>query len=153
MSAHSAGAYTATLLVMGVHPPPSPARANFTLIMNECTPESSGYYSVHSVVRIVTKSPKSYLYSLHLSDKSLIAIPWPNEQMSECLVGGRGRNQTRQNSFQPSTIISKLTINTYTRKRKNDVSKKLLIFRTMELDVTSLFGLLCTALLIGRDLG
>jgi hypothetical protein len=32
-----------------VHPPPSPARANFTL-MTECTPESSGYDSVYSVV-------------------------------------------------------------------------------------------------------
>ena len=55
MSAHSAGAYTATLLVMvnvmrgvGVNPPPSPARADFTL-MTECTPESSGCYSVYSV--------------------------------------------------------------------------------------------------------
>jgi hypothetical protein len=48
VSAHSAGAYTATLLVMvnvmrggGRALPPSPARANFTL-MTECTPESSG---------------------------------------------------------------------------------------------------------------
>jgi hypothetical protein len=32
-----------------VHPPPSPARANFTLMM-ECTPENSGCYSVYSVV-------------------------------------------------------------------------------------------------------
>ncbi len=31
-----------------MHPPPSPARANFTL-MTECTPESSGCYSVYSV--------------------------------------------------------------------------------------------------------
>ncbi len=29
-------------------PPPSPARADFTL-MTECTPESSGCYSVYSV--------------------------------------------------------------------------------------------------------
>ncbi len=56
MSAHSAGAYTATLLVMvnvingvGVHPPPSPARANFTF-MTECAPESSHCNSVYSVV-------------------------------------------------------------------------------------------------------
>ncbi len=55
VSAHSAGAYTATWLVMvnvvkgvGVHPPPSPAWANFTLMM-ECTSESSRYYSVYSV--------------------------------------------------------------------------------------------------------
>jgi hypothetical protein len=33
-----------------VHPPPSPAWANFTLMM-ECTPESSRCYSVYSVVR------------------------------------------------------------------------------------------------------
>ncbi len=32
----------------GVHPPPLPARANFTLI-TECTPESSGCNSVYSV--------------------------------------------------------------------------------------------------------
>jgi hypothetical protein len=31
-----------------MHPPPSPDRANFTL-MTECTPESSGCYSVYSV--------------------------------------------------------------------------------------------------------
>ncbi len=55
VSAHSAGAYTATLLMMvnvikgvGVHPPHSPARANFTLI-TECTPESSRCNSVYSV--------------------------------------------------------------------------------------------------------
>jgi len=57
VSAHSAGAYTATLLVMvnvkrggGRAPPPSPARTNFTLI-TECTPESSGCNSVYSVGR------------------------------------------------------------------------------------------------------
>jgi hypothetical protein len=31
-----------------VHPPPSPTRANFTL-MTECAPESRRYYSVYSV--------------------------------------------------------------------------------------------------------
>jgi hypothetical protein len=35
-----------------VHPPPSPARANFTL-MSECTPESSACYSVYSVLHTV----------------------------------------------------------------------------------------------------
>ncbi len=62
MSAHSAGAYTSTLLVMvnvmkggGVHPPPSPARANFTL-MTECTPERSCCYSVYSVVEVTMNS-------------------------------------------------------------------------------------------------
>ncbi len=32
-----------------MHPPPSPARAYFTL-MTECTPENRCYYSVYSVV-------------------------------------------------------------------------------------------------------
>ncbi len=36
-----------------MHPAPSPARANFTLI-TECTPESSGCNSVHSVVYTVS---------------------------------------------------------------------------------------------------
>ncbi len=56
MSAHLAGTYTATLLVMvnvmkggGRAPPTAPAWANFTLMM-ECTPESSRCYSVYSVV-------------------------------------------------------------------------------------------------------
>ncbi len=31
-----------------MHPPPSPAWANFTLMM-ECTPESNCFYSVYSV--------------------------------------------------------------------------------------------------------
>ncbi len=31
-----------------MHPPPSPAQANFTLI-TECTPQSRRYYSVYSV--------------------------------------------------------------------------------------------------------
>ncbi len=55
---HSAGPYTATLLVMvnvikggGCAPPPSPAQVNSTL-MTECTPESRRYYSVYSVVLI-----------------------------------------------------------------------------------------------------
>ncbi len=38
-----------------MHPPPSPARANFT-IMTECTPESSGCYSAYSVVLPVVYS-------------------------------------------------------------------------------------------------
>ncbi len=50
-----------TLLVMGVggHPPPSPARASFTLMM-ECMPESRRCYSVDSVGGTST-------YILHLS--------------------------------------------------------------------------------------
>ncbi len=59
MSAHSAGAYTATLLLMvnvmkggGRAPPTLTILANFTLMM-ECKPESSRCYSVYSVVDIV----------------------------------------------------------------------------------------------------
>ncbi len=39
---------------MGVHPPPSPGQANFTL-MTECAPESRRYYSVYSVVSTAFK--------------------------------------------------------------------------------------------------
>ncbi len=60
MSALSAGAYTATLLVMvnvmkggGRAPPTLTSQANFTL-MTECTPESRRYYSVYSVDGAVT---------------------------------------------------------------------------------------------------
>ena len=56
VSAHSAGAYTATLLVMvmvvkggGRAPLTLISQANFTLMM-ECTPESGRYHSVYSVV-------------------------------------------------------------------------------------------------------
>ena len=35
-----------------MHPPPSPARSNFTLV-TECTPESSRCNSVYSVVKFV----------------------------------------------------------------------------------------------------
>jgi hypothetical protein len=56
VSTYTAGAYTATLLVMvyvikgGGHAPPTlPAWAYFTLMM-ECTPESSRFYSMYSVV-------------------------------------------------------------------------------------------------------
>jgi hypothetical protein len=56
VSAHSAGEYTVTLLVMvivvkggGRAPPTLTSQANFTLMM-ECTPESGRYHSVYSVV-------------------------------------------------------------------------------------------------------
>ncbi len=39
-----------------MHPPPSPARAYFTLMI-ECTPESSGYYSVYSVAETPQPPP------------------------------------------------------------------------------------------------
>ncbi len=38
---------------VGVHPPPSSAWSNFTLMM-ECTPESSRCYSVYSVAETVS---------------------------------------------------------------------------------------------------
>ncbi len=39
-----------------MHPPPSPAGTDFTLI-TECTPESSGFNSVYSVVRSIPHWP------------------------------------------------------------------------------------------------
>ncbi len=47
---------------VGVHPPPSPARANFTL-MTECTPETSGCYSVYSVA---DTPPLFHLYPIYV---------------------------------------------------------------------------------------
>ncbi len=50
-----------------MNPPPSPAWANFTLMM-ECTPESECCYSVYSVVVVVSWIVKSpFCYSLVLS--------------------------------------------------------------------------------------
>ncbi len=83
MSAHSAGAYTATLLVMvnvmkggGRAPPPSPARANFTL-MTECTPENSGCYSVLCGVDRVVDGGQCGLQLFHIGRGI-----WPNENIS-----------------------------------------------------------------------
>ena len=62
------GVYTATLLVMvnvmkgGGRPPPSPAWANFTLMM-ECTSESSRYYSVYSIVHTFLLDQPAYSLS------------------------------------------------------------------------------------------
>jgi hypothetical protein len=60
VAAHSAGTYTATLLVIvnamkggGRAPPPPPAWANFTLMI-KCTPESSRCYSVYSVEETIS---------------------------------------------------------------------------------------------------
>ncbi len=41
-----------------MHPPPSPARTNFTLI-TECTPESSGCNFVYSVVKPAAAAPST----------------------------------------------------------------------------------------------
>jgi hypothetical protein len=54
-----------------VHPPPSPARANFTL-MTECTPESSGCNSVYSVVLICIISSVAYFVCGRLRVRSQI---------------------------------------------------------------------------------
>jgi hypothetical protein len=54
ISAHSAGAYIATLWE-GVYPAPSSAWANFS-IMIECTPESGCCHSVCTLWRIVSAS-------------------------------------------------------------------------------------------------
>jgi hypothetical protein len=53
-----------------MHPPPSPARANFTLI-TECTPESSGCNSVYSVVQNVVICSE---YRVYLPSNPLISI-------------------------------------------------------------------------------
>ncbi len=83
-SAHSAGAYTAILLVMvnvikggGRAPPPSPARANFTLL-TECTPKSSGCNSVYSVIHIFfCHSKKGIEYTkLYNCNNTRIDILW-----------------------------------------------------------------------------
>ncbi len=82
LSTHSAGAFTATLLVMGnvmreggrSPPPPSPARANFTL-MTECTPESSGCYSVFTTKKYVFYFIFSYVFlSTNSADKTFIVL-------------------------------------------------------------------------------
>ncbi len=66
VSAHSAGAYTATLMVMvsvmtggGLAPPTLTSQANFTL-MTECTPESRRYYSVYSVDKSAASKAQSH---------------------------------------------------------------------------------------------
>ncbi len=53
---------------VGVHPPPSPARANFTL-MTECTPESRGCYSVYSVAVIIRCSAVPFAGRQDLKDR------------------------------------------------------------------------------------
>ncbi len=55
-----------------MHPPPSPARANFTL-MTECTPESSSCYSVYSVVSTtrVTCGSKLSMFLFFLKYKAV----------------------------------------------------------------------------------
>jgi hypothetical protein len=58
---------------VGVHPPPSPARANFTL-MTECTPESSRYYSVYSVIVTVSKTVKKGLLSSLSAQHLLVSV-------------------------------------------------------------------------------
>ncbi len=95
VSAHSAGAYTATLLVIvnvmkggrrAVHPPPTPARANLTLTM-ECTPVSSRYYSVYSLYSVtLCAGPRKP--DLRAKDGGWEAWrSWPRRQAREGLQG------------------------------------------------------------------
>jgi hypothetical protein len=68
-----------------VHPPPSSARANFTLI-TECTPESSGCNSVYSVV-----SANEYSCAHHVTwspNKLWRSIPPYLTYGYKCLISG-----------------------------------------------------------------
>ncbi len=64
---------------MGVHPPPAPARANFTLI-TECTPESSGCNSVNSEMGNV--EVKIALLSIKYTHILLENLSRPEQHMS-----------------------------------------------------------------------
>ncbi len=97
MSAHSAGTYTATLLVMvnvmkgsvrlDVHPPPLPAWANFTFMM-ECTPESSRCYTVYSVVQTLVISQQCpALITPLLSGTGLSSLDYPQDHQGGGAVG------------------------------------------------------------------
>ena len=84
MSAHSAGAYTATLQVMvnvlkggGRAPPPSPAWPNFTL-MTECTPESRRYYSLYCTLWVGVPGYCGYYLSDHVRQSArTTGARWP----------------------------------------------------------------------------
>jgi hypothetical protein len=89
VSAHSAGAYTATLLVMvkvmkggGRAPPPSPAWANFTLMM-ECTPESSRCYSVYPVCNTICVQASSVVPRAASRGPRLNALEEADEEEEE----------------------------------------------------------------------
>ncbi len=64
---------------MGVHPPPSPAWANFTLMM-KCTPESSVCYPVYSVagtVSILCSLAGRYGFSAEFAKLSKVRLKLP----------------------------------------------------------------------------
>jgi hypothetical protein len=89
VSAHSAGAYTATLLVMvivvkgsGRAPPTLTSQANFTLMM-ECTPESGRYHSMYSVV-LITR----FLYRMYALNTLSIIQPSVLKKRDEYLSEG-----------------------------------------------------------------
>jgi hypothetical protein len=73
---------------VGVHPPPSPAWANFTL-MTECTPESSRCYSVYSVVP--DKECHGFL-SLHHGIQSDVRLEKPAIDTAVAVFPGRIRH-------------------------------------------------------------
>jgi hypothetical protein len=91
-SALSAGAYTATLQTMkggGRAPPPSPAWANFTLMM-EFTPESSRCHSVYSVV------PPSGILSLSAQRRRCRKAQWQDYRVQEYRVSSFKCNVLRE---------------------------------------------------------
>jgi hypothetical protein len=81
VSAHSAGAYTATLLVMvnvikggGRASPTLTSQGTFYTLMTECTPESSGCNSVYSVpveVTVNIKEETTHKTFVWISSKNL----------------------------------------------------------------------------------
>ncbi len=63
---------------VGVHPLPPPGQANFTL-MTECTPESSRYYSVYSVVTGMGEG--------HYTQTICIYVHFVRSQVTELIEG------------------------------------------------------------------
>ncbi len=102
MSAHSVGAYTATLLVMvhvmkgvGRAPPTLTSQANFTL-MTECTPESRRYYSAYSVVVVLPKHKvHTYVEYRAVSRVFQNIDPPPPSPPSECVLPPHQRRAVR----------------------------------------------------------
>ncbi len=80
-----------------MHPPPSPAQANFTL-MTECTPESRRCYSVYSVAE-TTPPPRveAHKRERHWSAKiDDISLRFPEEWSRREQGFGSGFNQVSE---------------------------------------------------------
>jgi hypothetical protein len=71
---------------VGRHPPPSLARANFTLI-TECTPESSGCNSVYSVCRYDNVMPELTLSPSQRSKNSATGLSRLGFSLSSAATG------------------------------------------------------------------